>query len=73
VILRVVRNWLRDLRPSPMLADVARDFAKVGNDDHTDLQRIGHKPMLTAEQEREQAQQHTERDAKVRTFGRKRR
>jgi hypothetical protein len=45
-----LREWFRDLReavkPLPMLADVARAFAKVPNDGK-DMERIGHRQIFT--------------------------
>jgi hypothetical protein len=53
--VRAVIRWFRELQPQPMLADVVRDFARVGNDDHADLRRIGQKPMRTRDQDRREA------------------
>jgi hypothetical protein len=45
-----LREWFRDLReavkPLPMLADVARAFARVPNDGK-DMERIGHRVIYT--------------------------
>lgn len=56
-----LRSWLRDWLPDKMHAEIARDFAKVGNDDHADLQRIGHR-VIYAEPNRDKTHQWNDND-----------
>lgn len=46
-VARWFRSLLRDLRHEPMLSEVVTGFAKVGHDDHEDLQRIGQRKVWT--------------------------